>query len=890
MSLINRLRRMFDRDKLDSDLTEELRSHVEMRVQANLSAGMNTDEARYDAQRRFGNSTLLKEDTRAMNIIGWLDTAARDLRYAIRQLRRSPGFTAVAILTLALGIGANTALFSVVNGVLLNPLPYPHAEQLVTLHESKPNFETGSISYPNFRDWQKDNHSFSSIAIARSYSYSLTGLGEAEQVQARFISSDFFPLLGVNPIVGRTFVSGEDEIGAAPMAMISAGLWNRKFGSSPAALGKSITLDGRDYTIVGVVPANFELFLRISRVRVADVYVPIGQWNNPLLPKRGAGLGVHGVGRLKPGVTIEQARADLDQISRNLAVAYPDTNKGISASLIPFRDDMVGNVQPILLVLLGAVGFVLLIACVNVANLLLARSTGRTREFAIRAALGAGQGRLIRQLLTESILLALAGGGLGLLLAQWATRAVLALLPAELPRAAEIRLDAHVLIFTAVISLLAGILFGLAPALKTSHLRLHETLKESGRGSSGARHRAQGVFVVLEMAMALVLLVGAGLMIRSLAALWNVDPGFRPDNVLTFNLSLPPSVMHTTPDAIRAAVRDLDAKFASTPGVQAVSLSWGASPLGYDDEQLFWLDGQSKPSTENDMNWTIDYIVEPAYLNVMGIPLQRGRFFTTQDDEHAPLVVVVDDVFARKYFGDQDPIGKRIVLNTTGGKAEIVGIVGHVNQWGLDADNTHELRAQLYIPCMQMPDAFVAMVPSGTGVLVRSDGAVPGLLSAIRHTNQQMSIDQVISGAQSMNEVISDSLAARRFSMILFGVFAALALLLSSVGIYGVISYLVGQRTHEIGIRIALGARRTDVMRLVLGHGLKMACIGVVIGLAASFGLTRLMTNMLYGVSPTDPLTLGGVAILLTLVALAACYVPARRAMRVDPIVALRYE
>jgi predicted permease len=446
------------------------------------------------------------------------------------------------------------------------------------------------------------------------------------------------------------------------------------------------------------------------------------------------------------------------------------------------------------------------------------------------------------------------------------------------------------LIFTAVISLLAGILFGLAPALKTSHLRLHETLKESGRGSSGARHRAQGVFVVLEMAMALVLLVGAGLMIRSLAALWNVDPGFRPDNVLTFNLSLPPSVMHTTPDAIRAAVRDLDAKFASTPGVQAVSLSWGASPLGYDDEQLFWLDGQSKPSTENDMNWTIDYIVEPAYLNVMGIPLQRGRFFTTQDDEHAPLVVVVDDVFARKYFGDQDPIGKRIVLNTTGGKAEIVGIVGHVNQWGLDADNTHELRAQLYIPCMQMPDAFVAMVPSGTGVLVRSDGAVPGLLSAIRHTNQQMSIDQVISGAQSMNEVISDSLAARRFSMILFGVFAALALLLSSVGIYGVISYLVGQRTHEIGIRIALGARRTDVMRLVLGHGLKMACIGVVIGLAASFGLTRLMTNMLYGVSPTDPLTLGGVAILLTLVALAACYVPARRAMRVDPIVALRYE
>jgi predicted permease len=890
VSLLTRLRSLLYKDALDRVLDEELRSHVEMRAQDNIVAGMTPDEARYDAQRRFGNSTLLKEDTRAIDIIGWLDTAARDLRYGARTLRKNPGFTVVAILTLALGIGANSALFSVVNGVLLNPLPYPHAEQLVTLQESKPNFETGSISYPNFRDWQKDNHSFSSIAIARRYSYSLTGMGEAEQVQARFISSDFFPLLGVNPVVGRTFVSGEDEIGAAPIAVISAGMWSRKFGSSPAALGKSITLDGRDYTIVGVVPANFELFLRISRVRVADVYVPIGQWNNPLLPKRGAGLGVHGVGRLKPGVTIEQARTDMDQISRNLAAAYPDTNKGISASLIPFRDDMVGNVQPILLVLLGAVGFVLLIACVNVANLLLARSTGRTREFAIRAALGAGQGRLIRQLLTESILLALAGGGLGLLLAQWATRAVLALLPAELPRAAEIRLDAHVLIFTAVISLLAGILFGLAPALKTSHLCLHETLKESGRGSSGVRQRAQGVFVVLEMAMALVLLIGAGLMIRSLAALWNVDPGFRPDNVLTFNLSLPPSMMHATPDAIRAAVRDLDAKFASTPGVQAVSLIWGAFPLGSDDEQLFWLDGQPKPATENDMNWMIDYVVEPDYLTVMGIPLRRGRFITSQDNEHAPLVVVVDDVFARKYFGDQDPIGKRIILNTTGRKAEIVGMVGHVNQWGLDSDDSQSLRAQVYIPSMQMPDAFVAMVPSGTGVAVRSDGAAPGLLSAIRHTSRQMSVDQVISGAQTMNEVISDSLAARRFSMILFGVFAALALLLSSVGIYGVISYLVGQRTHEIGIRIALGARRTDVMRLVLGHGVKMACIGVVIGIAASLGLTRLMANMLYGVSPTDPLTFAGVAILLTLVALAACYIPARRAMSVDPIVALRYE
>ena len=873
-------------------LEQEIQSHLQMAASDRIDRGESAERAQQVARQEFGNVELVQQVTRDQWGWRWFEELLHDLRYGARMLRKNPGFTVVAVLTLALGIGANSAIFSVVNGVLLNPLPYPHAEQLVTLHESKPNFEFGSISYPNFRDWQRDNHTFSSMAIARRFAFSLTGLGEAEQVHARFISSDFFSTVGVNPVLGRDIAPGEDEIGAAPVALISAGFWKRKFGSSPNVLGKSITLDGRNYTIVGVVPANFDLFLR--SFEVAEIYVPIGQWNNPLLPKRGAGLGVHGIGRLKPGVSIEQARADMSEVSRNLAAAFPDDNKGVGASFIPLKQDMLGDVQPVLLVLLAAVVFVLLIACLNVASLLLARSTGRTREFAIRSALGAGQGRIIRQLLAESILLALAGGSLGLMLAAWGTQAALKHLPTDLPRAASIGLDARVLIFTAGISLLAGMLFGLAPALKTRAPELHKTLKEGGRGTSSTRHRAQSVFVVVEMAMTLVLLIGAGLMIRTMAHLWTVNPGFNPENLLTFNVSLPPSMMSASPDAVRAAVRDLDAKITSTPGVQAISETWGAVPLGFDDENVFWLDGQPKPASQNEMSWALDYIVEPGYLQAMGIPLQRGRFFIPQDNERASRVVVIDDVFARKYFGNQDPLGRGIMLNdslkNTGVRAEIVGVVGHVNQWGLDADDTQQVRAQLYIPCMQMPDAFFSLVPSGISFVVRAANNTAGLLESIRSTSRQMSSQQVLYGAQTMDEIISNSLAARRFSMILLGIFAALALLLSSVGIYGIISYLVGQRTQEIGIRVALGARRWDVLRLVLSHSVKMAVFGVLIGVASSLVLTRLMDKMLYGVSATDPATFFAVAILLTSVALAASYIPARRAMRVDPIVALRYE
>ena len=812
----------------------------------------------------------------------------QDLRYAVRQFLKTPGLTILVIITIALGVGANTALFSVVNGVLLNPLPYPEPDQLVALRESKPNFEWGTIPYPTFRDWQKDNHTFSSIAVWRGYAFSLTGAGEAEQVNAQLVSSDFFPILGVKPLLGRSFLAGEDEIGAAPIAVISEGLWRRKFASAPDILSKGITLDGNSYSIVGVIPAGPHFPMGSASAR-REVFVPIGQWKNNLLTSRGAGLGINGIGRLKPGVTIEQARADMTSVSNNLAVAFPDTNKGISARLIPFKQWMVGDIGSLLLVLLASVGFVLLIACVNVANLLLARSTSRTREFAVRSALGASQRRMVRQLLTESLLLAVAGGMLGLMLAAWGTRAALSVLPTALPRTEEIGLDLRVLFFTLAISLLAGILFGLVPALKMSPSRLQETLKEGGRGMSGGRHRVQGAFVVAEMAMALVLLAGAGLMIRSLTRLWGVDPGFNSRNVLTVGLTLPQSMMAASPDAIRAAFREFDHKIASIPGVEAVSQTWGSVPMAGDDEQTFWFEGQPKPANPNDRSWAIDYIVEPGYLKAMEIPLLRGRFFTNQDNEHSPRVVVVDDVFARKYFPNENPLGKRI-LRDDASPEEIVGVVGHVKQWGLDADDTEKLRAQIYIPCMQMPDAFITMQASGSTVIIRSRQAGTGLLDSIRHASQQISNEQIIFNPQTMDQIIADSLAERRFSMILFGAFAALALLLASVGIYGVISHVVGQRTHEIGIRMALGARRLDVLRLILVGAGRVALIGVALGLVCALSLTSLLANRLYGVSPQDPITFVAVPSILIAVALLASYLPARRATKVDPMTALRYE
>jgi len=813
-----------------------------------------------------------------------METLLQDLRYGLRTLAKSPGFTAIAILTLALGIGANTALFSVVNGVLLNPLAYPQSGQLVALYGKTPGFDQASINYSNFLDWQRDTQTFSSMAIYRNQDYNFTGTGETERLSGYMISADFFSTLGIRPILGRTFRAGDDVVGAAPVVMLGGGFWKLKFGSSLEIIGKPIILNGTSYTIVGVIPAGFTFYGHDR-----DVYTPIGQWNDASFRDRRVDVSSHGVARLKPGVTLSQAKADMDGIAQNLAVAYPEADKAVGITLVSMKEDIVGNVQPFLIVLLAAVGFLLLIACANIANLLLARSMGRSREFAIRAALGASHARVIRHLLTESILLAGLGGALGLLLAFWGTKAVLGTLPGALPRANEVALDSRVLLFTMALSLFAGIIFGLAPALKSSRVNLQEILKESGRGLSGTRHRLQGVFVAVEVAMALVLLIGAGLMIRSLAALLRVNPGFNPSHAITFSLSLP-AAPTTSSAETRARLRQFDDKMHGIPGVRAVSVTLGSRPMIHNSSLPFWIEGQPKPANFQEMPQAMFYLVEAGFQQAMGVTLERGRFITPQDHEHAPVVVDIDDVFARTYFPHENPIGKRINLAGFNVQAEIVGVVGHVKQWGLDADAKSAIQAQFDYPFMQLPEKLMPLAADAVAVVLRTEGDPTAVMGSVRRAVEEIDPREVVYNVQTMDEVVSNSFAARRLSMILLGVFAALALVLACVGIYGVISYLVGQRTHEIGVRMALGAQRGDVLRLVLGHGARMALIGVAIGIGAALGLTRLMANQLFGVSAHDPLTFAGVAMLLIIVAVAACYIPARRALRVDPIIALRCE
>jgi predicted permease len=800
---------------------------------------------------------------------------ASDLRYAVRVLRKAPGFTVVAILTLTLGIGANTSLFSIVNSVLLNPLPFPHSEQLVAIYGTTALSSRAGITYLNFLDWQHDNTTFSAMAAYRNDDFDLTGQGAAERVPACMVSAEYFEVLGTRMALGRNFTHEEDRAGGTPVVVISAGFWSRKFASSR---------NDKEYTIIGVLPPDF------SFRRNNELYVPLGQWTDPTFLNRGISMSSAAFGRLKPGVTLAQGKQDTGAIAAHLAELFPTTNRGKGVSLYPLKQEIIGNVADFLYVLLGAVGFVLLIACANVANLLLARSLGRSREFAVRVALGATRGRVVSQILTESVLMGLVGGGLGLLLAAYATRAVLSALPTVLPRSAEIGVDWRVLLFTLFVSVMAGLAFGLAPVLRMSRPDVYEVLKKGGRGSSGARQGAQGVFVVAEMAIAIVLLIGAGLMVRSLAALWSVDPGFDQHNLLSFSVALQPSLT-TNPAGIRSTMRELGQKLTELPGIESAASVGTGLPLSGDRSTLpLWVEGRPKPATKAEMGHAVFYLVDYDYAKTLHVPVQRGRFFDAHDDDKAPAVVVVDENFARSYFPNEEPIGKFLNIEEIGIRAQIIGITSHVKHWSLDGDAQSPIREELYVPMQQIPEKLLPIIVRSVGYIARTRTAPATMAGPVRQMISQMNSQQVAYGFETMDEIISDSLAARRFSMFLLGGFAAVALILASIGIYGVVSYLVGQRMHELGVRVALGAQRRDVMQLVLGTGLKMALLGVTIGLSAALGLTRLMAKLLYGVSATDPATFVAVAVVLTLVALTACYMPARRAMRVDPMIALRYE
>ena len=814
-----------------------------------------------------------------------------DVRYGLRSLAKNPGFTTIAVLALALGIGANTAIFSVVNGVLLRPLPYQDPARLVELSERSSDFNTMSVAYLNFQDWREQSHSFTSMAAIRWEDYDVTGDGQPEHLNGRMVSAEFFRVLGVHPVLGRDFDMAEDRLGTTPVAMISSGLWNRRFGSDHGVIGRKLKLNGQDYVIIGVTPAEFQYQGKY------DIFTLIGQWDDLLVRSREMHPGIRVVGRLKPGIELSRAQSEMSAIAARLAEAYPKANSKHGIVLRPLASVMVGDVRPMLMVLLGAVGFVLLIACANVANLLLARSTGRRKEMAVRLAMGATRGRIIRQLLTESTLLSLAGGIIGLAAAVWGSRAVIAMVPGGLPRTDNIGVDGWVLGFTLAISVLTGVVFGLAPALESSASDVHEALKQESRGSTAGPHRLRSLLVVAEVSASLVLLIGAGLMLRTMQHLTTVNPGFDSTGVLTFSVSLSPSDTVTSDRILQTFDRTLD-HIRALPGVSSASISTLLPLAGNDDEMPFYVIGRPRPVSQGDMRFALAYGVSPDYFRAMGIPLLRGRLIQEQDSRRAKPVVLVDEVLAHDIFPTEDPLGKSIAVPDMGGDIdpsltrpmEIVGIVGHVHHWGLDSDVHAKVRCEVYAPLAQMPEPFMKSVASGSHFLVRAGSHPLAIAPEVRRAVSEAGNGQPVYDLRSMAGIISESIAGRRFSMLLLGIFAALALVLAAMGIYGVISYSVAQRTHEIGIRMALGAKPSVVLRVIVLQSMRPVGAGLAIGLATSFGLTRFMAQMIYGVAATDPVTFVVVALVLSAVAMAANLIPARRATGIDPTLALRHE
>jgi predicted permease len=889
------LRAIFGKSKMERELDEELRYHIEQQTEQNIRLGMDPEEARHAARKAFGGVEQAKERSRDARGVRWIEDLWQDLRYGARMFMKAPGFTLIAVATLALGIGANTAIFSVVNGALLKPLPYEESERLVFVAEQAASGGQEPVSYPNFTDWRAQNRVFERIGVFNSWSYNLTVGDETEIVVAGQVTADMFAALRVNAAVGRVFTNEDDRPGAAPVVVLSHGLWQRVFGGAPQIVGQRILLDSYWYTVIGVAPRGF------SVPSGAAIWVSAGLMaaHRPDWQQRGNYPYFYGIARLKPGMTLEQARSDMDNIAVGLEKQYPDTNKGRRVRIIPLLENYVGDTRPALRILMGVVSFVLLIACANVASLALARATKRASEMAIRAALGASAGRIVRQLLTESVLLALLGGALGLVIAQWEVNLILAIAPpSAIPRASEIHLDNRVLLFTAVVSTLTGVLFGLLPALQASHLDAQEAMKKTTRGATGHKQWLRGGLLVAEIALTMVLLVGAGLLIRSFWQLRRVATGFDYDHLLSFNIALSPGKYPEIERQIRF-FQQVSERISALPGVESVGLSSRLPLRGGGWQARFWIEGQPAPALSQ---WPpVDAsVVDANYFKTMKIPLIGGRWFNERDDRShltsevtkgmnalqkfvgGLRAVIIDEEFARRYFPNGDAIGKRIRINGEDPKDPVVTVVGIVGRVKLEEPSRDSNRVQGYFPFLQLP--------FGPSIIVRSRTSPEALMAAVRRELRNVDPSQPIHNVRSLEQIRSESIAPERFILALVGSFAAIALVLATVGIYGLLSYSVARRTPEIGVRMALGAQASDVRKLVMRQGLSLALAGVAIGLAGAFALTRVMRTLLFQVSPTDPLTFALIAVLLALVALMACWIPARRATKVDPMVALRSE
>jgi predicted permease len=881
MTWLNRLLR---RTQMEEQLEKELRFHIDQHAAALIAGGLYPDEARRQARIALGGPEQVKEQCRDARGTRWLEDLWQDFRYALRTLRHKPGFTAVALSTLALGIGATTVMFTVINGVLLKPLPYPDPSRLAAVHGRSDTWNAAlygeqNLAYLDFLDCQRENRS---LAIAGWIydSGTMSEPGEAEHVDEFEASSNLFSVLGVPLFLGRAFLPEEDRRGGAPVAILGYSLWQRKFGGNPAALGASLVLDDKRYTVVGIASAGFRLG------EEADVYTPMGQNTASYMQRRGPHP-VTTIARLRPGATLLQAQADLAVIGRHLAEQYPDTNKDRGFVAQPLRPH-VGDVRSTLWLLLGAVSLVLLIACANVASLLLARAVSRDRELAMRAALGASRSRLMRQCLTESAVLGLAGGALGVLLAAVGIRPFLTFWPGSLPRAEEVQLDWRVLLFALAASLASGFLFGLAPALRSGARELEQTLRAGGRTLAGSSRHLHGAFVISEIALAAVLLVAAAMLGRTLLHLSSLDPGLNIRNVLVTRMALSPATL-TNPGRIRAAWQDVLDRARRVPGVQSVTMV-DTVPMREGNNQLgYWTTAAVPP--ENQQPIALATSATPDYLKVMGIRLLEGRFFSDHDRMDSELVVVIDSVLAQHAFGGQEPVGKRLWVPDMGSNpVRVVGVVDHVRHWGLAGDDQSQVRAQFYYPFAQVPDPLLRRWSELMSIAVRTNVAPLSVVEPLRREVRGVANDQVLYEVHTMEQLASDSVARHRFLLLLFGIFAGLALLLACIGIYGVLAYLTGQRVPEIGVRMALGATARDVMRLVLGQSLRMIFLGVGIGIVAALAAARVLQKLVEGMQPTEVSAFAIVIPLLVIAALAASFLPARRASRVDPMRALRQE